>query len=212
MYYYLDGDDGNKLCVCDGDKQICLLFEWMKPYINKCGVELSVGVVQTGYANGASRDYIDHNLGIKSIITATGVKHLHHEAKKYDISVYFEANGHGTILISDDAVAKLRLKLNDDADESERKAIEILILIHLVSNQAIGDALADALLVEAALYDLNWDMKKWSSIYVDRPSCLTKLRVKDRTVFKTANAEQLCVEPKGVQDEIEGICAKYKDS
>ena len=27
----------------------------------------------------------------------TGVKHLHHKAKEYDVGVYFEANGHGTV-------------------------------------------------------------------------------------------------------------------
>lgn len=27
----------------------------------------------------------------------TGVKNLHREAVKYDIAVYFEANGHGSI-------------------------------------------------------------------------------------------------------------------
>ncbi len=29
--------------------------------------------------------------------TKTGVKHLHHAAQEYDIGVYFEANGHGTV-------------------------------------------------------------------------------------------------------------------
>ena len=29
----------------------------------------------------------------------TGVKYLHHEALKYDVGVYFEANGHGTVCI-----------------------------------------------------------------------------------------------------------------
>ena len=32
----------------------------------------------------------------------TGVKHLHHKAKEFDIGVYFEANGHGTV--SEDVV------------------------------------------------------------------------------------------------------------
>lgn len=27
----------------------------------------------------------------------TGVKHLHHKAQEFDIGVYFEANGHGTV-------------------------------------------------------------------------------------------------------------------
>lgn len=30
----------------------------------------------------------------------TGVKHLHHKAQEFDIGVYFEANGHGTVLFS----------------------------------------------------------------------------------------------------------------
>lgn len=32
---------------------------------------------------------------------STGVKHLHHKALEYDVGVYFEANGHGTIVFSD---------------------------------------------------------------------------------------------------------------
>lgn len=27
----------------------------------------------------------------------TGVKYLHHKAKEFDIGIYFEANGHGTV-------------------------------------------------------------------------------------------------------------------
>ena len=29
----------------------------------------------------------------------TGVKHLHHKAQDFDIGVYFEANGHGTVSV-----------------------------------------------------------------------------------------------------------------
>lgn len=39
---------------------------------------------------------------------STGVKHLHHEAEcKYDVGVYFEANGHGTVLFSPQTVAAI---------------------------------------------------------------------------------------------------------
>lgn len=30
----------------------------------------------------------------------TGVKHLHHKAQEFDVGVYFEANGHGTVSTS----------------------------------------------------------------------------------------------------------------
>lgn len=35
--------------------------------------------------------------------TSTGVKHLHHKANEYDVGVYFEANGHGTVVFSSEA-------------------------------------------------------------------------------------------------------------
>jgi phosphoacetylglucosamine mutase len=38
---------------------------------------------------------------------STGVKHLHHEAEKYDIGVYFEANGHGTVLFNPHALTTI---------------------------------------------------------------------------------------------------------
>lgn len=33
-------------------------------------------------------------------VTPTGVKYLHEAAHRYDVGVYFEANGHGTVLFS----------------------------------------------------------------------------------------------------------------
>lgn len=38
---------------------------------------------------------------------STGVKHLHHKALTFDIGVYFEANGHGTVVFSKNAKTKL---------------------------------------------------------------------------------------------------------
>jgi len=37
----------------------------------------------------------------------TGVKHLHHKALGFDVSIYFEANGHGTVLFSKRAITAL---------------------------------------------------------------------------------------------------------
>ena len=40
-------------------------------------------------------------------LAKTGVKYVHHVALEYDVSIYFEANGHGTMLFSDSAVAAI---------------------------------------------------------------------------------------------------------
>ena len=68
---------------------------------------VSVGVVQTAYANGASSAYIRDSLKLPVPLAKTGVKFVHHKAMEYDIGVYFEANGHGTVLFHDSLLAKL---------------------------------------------------------------------------------------------------------
>ena len=58
---------------------------------------MNLGVVQTAYANGSSTRYLEEVMKVPVYCTKTGVKHLHHKAQEFDIGVYFEANGHGTV-------------------------------------------------------------------------------------------------------------------
>lgn len=43
----------------------------------------------------------------------SGVKYLHHEAKNFDIGIYFESNGHGTVLFKPSLLQHLQ-----DMDEN----------------------------------------------------------------------------------------------
>lgn len=45
---------------------------------------------------------------------STGVKHLHHKALDYDIGVYFEANGHGTVIFSKNAKETIKKATKDN--------------------------------------------------------------------------------------------------
>lgn len=76
--------------------------------LSKTKVNLKLGLVQTAYANGASTDYIQETLNVPVACTPTGVKHLHHRAQEFDIGVYFEANGHGTVVFSENAKQVIR--------------------------------------------------------------------------------------------------------
>jgi len=46
------------------------------------------------------------------VFAATGVKNLHEKAEHYDIGIYFEANGHGTVIFNEDYLEKLEALLN----------------------------------------------------------------------------------------------------
>lgn len=90
------------------------------------------------------------------VFTLTGVKHLHHKAMEFDIGIYFEANGHGTVLFSQQAIETFQKASEDDKLSYEcRQAAEQLLAMSQLINQAVGDAISDLLLVEIILVHMS---------------------------------------------------------
>lgn len=177
--------------------------------VKSAGIDdLKVGVVQTAYANGSSAAYITRTLGLPVICTPTGVKHLHHAATKFDCGVYFEANGHGTVLFSHSAHETISTRSPESP--AQATALESLRALVDLINEAVGDALSDLLLVEVILAHKRWGPKEWDSTYTDLPNRLVRVEVRDRTIFKTTDAERRLVEPIGVQEKIDSLVGKYK--
>lgn len=86
------------------------------------------------------------------VCTLTGVKHLHRKALEYDIGVYFESNGHGTVLFSQQAIATFQEACeNEKLPQETREAAQQLLAMTQLINQAVGDAVSDLLLVEVIL-------------------------------------------------------------
>lgn len=108
--------NSDKVSLVDGDKILTLFALFIKEQLSilsKDGETDSykpqVGAVQTAYANGASTDYL-RGLGLEIVFTPTGVKYLHEKTADYDIGIYFEANGHGTIMFSEKYISWLEDK------------------------------------------------------------------------------------------------------
>lgn len=87
-------------------------------------------------------------------------------------------------------------------------ARKLLLTIDLI-NETVGDAISDMLLVETILLENGWDVRDWLGTYVDLANCLRKVRVADRNVVKTANAERECITPVGLQTAIDRAVLKY---
>ncbi|XP_048486536.1 phosphoacetylglucosamine mutase isoform X1 [Plutella xylostella] len=205
VYYYID--DKNKLNLLDGDRIATLLASYVNQLLKEIGAsDLSVALVQTAYANGASTKYITEQLKMPVTCVSTGVKHLHHEALKYDVGVYFEANGHGTVVYSGKTKEAVR-KIFEEGDQEQRKAASILLDIIDMTNETVGDALSDLFLVETALCARGINTKQWMQLYDDLPCQLMKLSVKDRNVVTTADADQQSTSPEGLQSRIDELVA-----
>ncbi|XP_068304986.1 phosphoacetylglucosamine mutase [Pyrus communis] len=222
VYFIVPSRSSNKIELVDGDKILSLFAIFIKEQLSILIKEIDVngnndyqcrlGIVQTAYANGASTDYLKQ-LGLEVTFTPTGVKHLHEKAAEYDIGIYFEANGHGTILFSEHYLRWLETRttvLSDVAKGSEQhKAALRLLAVSELINQAVGDALSGVLLVEAILKHMGWSIQRWNELYQDLPSRQLKVKVMDRTAVVTENAETVAVTPPGIQEAINAETVKY---
>jgi phosphoacetylglucosamine mutase len=138
----------------------------------------------------------------------TGVKHLHHAAERYDIGVYFEANGHGTVLFSP-AFIKL-LSTYQPRTPAQKTALAHLTQFTRLINQTVGDSLSDLLLVATILIHRGWGPAEWDASYFDLPNRLVKVLVRDRNAFTTTDAERKLVTPVGAQALIDEEVKKYE--
>ncbi|KAL5117555.1 Phosphoacetylglucosamine Mutase [Pleosporales sp. CAS-2024a] len=208
VYYFKD--DQNVFRLLDGDRIATLVASFFGDLVRLSGLanQIKIGVVQTAYANGAATDYVVKNLRLPVTCTPTGVKYLHHAAQKLDIGVYFEANGHGTAIFSHNTLSTI--KNYEPKSPSEAENLEVLRACIDLINQAVGDALSDLLLVEVVLAHKRWGPQEWLATYTDLPNRLSKVLVKDRTIFKTTDAERKLTKPDGVQSQIDKEVQKFR--
>lgn len=206
VFFFVDKEGTFKLL--DGDKIATLCASFLEYLVHDSGTELQIGVVQTAYANGSSTEYLTNTLKVPVECTPTGVKHLHHAAQHFDIGVYFEANGHGTVLFDEKALTTLKnFKANSPAQQT---AVESLLAFSDLINQTVGDAISDLLLVLAVLTIKKWSPSDWDACYTDLPNRLSKVEVKDRNVFKTTDAERRLTDPKELQPKIDTLVKKFE--
>lgn len=200
---------GDDWVLYDGDKIAVLFGKLLQQELEAAHMADSYTfcVVQTAYANGASTDCL-RAMKVPVVMAKTGVKFLHHVAQAYDIGLYFEANGHGTVLFSDKFLAHLEKGAGegDGTKEGDRAALAFQRLRALVKliNPAVGDAISDMLGVLACLDILACD---WRGLYTDLPSRQQKVAVRDKSVISCSDDECQVVAPEGLQRDLDACMA-----
>ena len=182
VVFYFYSSNLNKLCILNGDKISALI----AMYLNKKNIKGNIAFIHTGYSNDAFLEFII-KLGFKTICTASGVKNLHKEAKKYDIGVYFEPNGHGTILFN--------------------KVIQEFSELSKYYSQVIGDGLMNIAGILFILRELSLNLDDWYNLYDEYSNRISKVKVYDKSIFKTSNDELKLLEPEILQEYIDTICS-----
>ncbi|XP_063834561.1 phosphoacetylglucosamine mutase [Ostrinia nubilalis] len=208
VYYYLD--DKDKMNLLDGDRIATLLASYITELLKASeATDLKLGLVQTAYANGASTKYITEELKVPVTCVKTGVKHLHHAALSYDVGVYFEANGHGTVVYSAQAKRTIA-KIAREGEPEQCKAAQLLLDFIDMTNETVGDAISDLFMVETVLCARGINARQWMEAYTDLPCRQLKVTVQDRNAISTTDAERICTAPEGLQTRINELVAGYK--
>ncbi|KAJ1282009.1 hypothetical protein BS78_03G017200 [Paspalum vaginatum] len=222
VYFHVSSASDSRFDLVDGDKILSLFALFIREqldFINNNGdqpnkpLPARLGIVQTAYANGASTRFLK-SLGLEVVFTPTGVKYLHKKALEYDIGIYFEANGHGTVVFSENFISQLEalgdeLSSNADTGSARYHAVMRLLTASRLINQAVGDALSGLLLVEAILQYKGWSFQNWCGLYSDLPSRQLKVKVVDRSAIVTTNAETKVSQPTALQELIDMETANY---
>ncbi len=202
IYFYFN--EAGNFKMLDGDRISVLFAFYLRKLLKSADLFdcLRFGVVQTAYANGASSDFLkSQNISVS--MACTGVKNLHHvAAEDYDIGVYFEANGHGTVLFSPRACECIESNTSEAGNK--------LKLVKELVNQCVGDAMSDLLFVEAILCEEKMTLASWDALYTELPSRQLKVKVADRSAFETTAADTKLTHPLHFQAEIDSLVAQTR--
>ena len=238
-------DTSTQFLLLDGDYIACLLctfiqneIQILQSYTNEMNASqnqplptpIRFGVVQTAYANGASTLYLQTNQ-IPVIMAKTGVKYVHAAAHdNYDIGIYFESNGHGTVIFNDayyrylNDIEQILYSSSSSSSHHDSDGIaatkrpdpnvfcayQRLKILPSLINQAVGDAISDLLLIDAILYIKDWTLSDWyTSLYTNLPSRQMKVKVLDRTIIHTNDSETQCLSPVAVQPALDQLMEQY---
>ena len=123
--------DAPSFHLLDGDKIATLIALYLDKLLTGASLrsQLTLSLIQSAYANGSSTIYAKEKLKIETDCVPTGVKFLHSRAKDFDVSIYFEANGHGTVLFSQKAVNLIHESCNSGCESAK----QLSLLIDLIN-------------------------------------------------------------------------------
>ena len=199
--------------LLDGDRIACLFSAFLKTELEAAGLfqELRFGCVQTAYANGGSTAYL-RELGVPVVMAKTGVKYLHHAAlEAFDVGVYFEANGHGTVLFSSTFLAHLREAAPSAEDGRQTLAVSRLRAFTQAINHAVGDAISDLLASLACLRVAGLNLAGWKALYDELPSRQLKCpcTAERKALIECSGDETQALAPASLQPQLDKAMAKY---
>lgn len=209
--------------VLDGDRFTVLTAAFVAETAAAAGAaDVAIGVAHTAYSNGAAADALRATPGVVVLPALTGVKYQEAVVRGpgLDVGIYWEPNGHGTVLFTDAFLDRLRgIAAGGPGDgdgaaaaaAGRRRAAAVLLAMADVANQAVGDGIANLLLVDALLAIRRWTPAAWAAgTYTARAAVNVSVRVADKGVVRTAEFDTLVTAPAALAQAVADAVATVR--
>lgn len=217
IIYYATNEENTEIKMIDGDHFIVLFAKMLKFLIEKLSPklqekfhsEISLGVCCTAYSNGTFMDYIRNVLKLKLTLTKTGVKNLHAGAYNYDIAIYFESNGHGTVYYNNSVKEKIERLYSFIESSADSQVLEMILIFLSLFNRTTGDSLSAMIATECCLKVMNMTVRDFYYLYNELDYVNITVKVKNKNDFVPNEDETRLIEPVDVQKVIDEVVSKY---
>uniref|UniRef100_A0A7E4VBG2 Phosphoacetylglucosamine mutase n=1 Tax=Panagrellus redivivus TaxID=6233 RepID=A0A7E4VBG2_PANRE len=182
MLYFTKKENG-EIFLFDGDHLNKLFTEFIEKRLDALP-SCKLGTVFTGYSDMVMKQWAA-DLKVGGVVANTGVANLIKKANAFDIAVYFEPNGHGSVIVKKDVLREIESKAKENP-----RARELLNFLELV-NPAIGDGVANFFATEYILSVEGLTTRSWmEQTFKPSNTQLSAIRVPDKDVFLVASEDE----------------------
>ncbi|KAK2197845.1 bifunctional Alpha-D-phosphohexomutase [Babesia duncani] len=219
LIYYMPDAHGGICNLIDGIRILVLNMLFFHKLLSKVestrGKPLEVGIVLTRYTNGGASAFIKDTIARWNAEQSrikwtwqyanTGVKCMHTIAIKFDLALYYEYNGHGTVIYKSQSIENW-LPSNPD------KWTMLLHATLAMFKSPGGDALVNLLVFELVLKVMDMTIDKVMKIYNEMPCMHTTIKAPFEKIkmFKSdPNDESSLLQPLEIKNGIAKIVSRY---
>lgn len=201
VYFSMNGS----LSILDGDRLAVFLANYIYELI-KGTKSLSIGIVLSHYSNSAAMKSFSNS--VKLSIANTGVKNFVAMSREYDVGIFFEPNGHGSVTFSTNFVRYIEESITKHEQNTQTyRNAKILKALTRMFDPSVGDAIANFLVIEALSSENTYN--EILNLYEKLPTRLLSVTIGDKRKLEMISDIDFN-EPKELREKIKIFCSKYK--
>ncbi len=145
---------------------------------------IKIAVFNSYYTNNAIKSYLTQLKNLNTfILIKPGISDVIVKAKEYDVSLYYESNGKGTIYSNEATLKKIDKLYSFCFSANDCLILEFLSIFLGSFNKTSGDALSTMILFEKSLMLLNLSLEDVYSLYKQIPYDFQYLEVENISRF-----------------------------